>query len=76
MADTGKPEVSRHDFSIAYDGTALVWQVFGPVPAEHPAADFATLWADLARDGLTAHRDYPMIGLDNNPAERALSAIT
>jgi hypothetical protein len=24
VADTGKPEVSRHDFSIAYDGTALV----------------------------------------------------
>lgn len=27
---------------------------------------------DREWDGLTAHRDYPMIGLDNNAAERAL----
>jgi transposase len=27
---------------------------------------------DREWDGLLAHRDYPMIGLDNNPAERAL----
>jgi hypothetical protein len=27
---------------------------------------------DREWDGLAAHRDYPMIGLDNNPAERAL----
>ena len=27
---------------------------------------------DREWDGLAAHRDYPMTGLDNNPAERAL----
>jgi transposase len=31
---------------------------------------FATL--DRESDGLAAHRDYPMISLDNNAAERAL----
>jgi WD40 repeat protein len=42
--------------SASLDGTAVVWQVFGPASAERPAADSAALWADLARDGLTAHR--------------------
>jgi hypothetical protein len=42
--------------SASLDGTALVWQVFGPAPADRPAADFPALWTDLARDGITAHR--------------------
>ena len=42
--------------SASSDGTALVWQVFGPAPADRPAPDSVTLWADLARDGITAHR--------------------
>ena len=41
-----------------------------PGLAEPARKALATL--DREWDGLTAHRDYPMIGLDNNPAERAL----
>ncbi|HEY1004191.1 MAG TPA: IS66 family transposase [Streptosporangiaceae bacterium] len=36
-------------------------------PAKKALATLNREW-----DGLIAHRDYPMIGLDNNPAERAL----
>jgi hypothetical protein len=42
--------------SASLDGTAVVWQVFGPAPAERSAVDSAALWADLTRDGITAHR--------------------
>jgi RNA polymerase sigma factor (sigma-70 family) len=42
--------------SAGLDGTALVWRVFDPVPAERAAANHDVLWADLARDGTTAHR--------------------
>jgi RNA polymerase sigma factor (sigma-70 family) len=42
--------------SAGLDGTALIWRVFDPVPAERPAANLDMLWADLARDGTTAHR--------------------
>src|ERR1700735_831907 len=34
--------------------------------------EMALATLDREWDGLAAHRDYPMIGLDNNPAERAL----
>lgn len=46
----------RRLVSASYDGTALVWQVFDPVPADRRAADLDALWADLAKDGITAHR--------------------
>ena len=42
--------------SASLDGTAVVWQVFGPAHGERPAADSEALWAELARDGITAHR--------------------
>jgi transposase len=45
-------------------------QVTAPGLQEPAKKALATL--DREWDGLTAHRDYPMIGLDNNPAERAL----
>ena len=45
-------------------------QMTAPGLQEPAQKALATL--DREWDGLTAHRDYPMIGLDNNPAERAL----
>jgi transposase len=45
-------------------------QMTAPGLAEPAKKALATL--DREWDGLTAHREYPMIGLDNNPAERAL----
>ena len=43
----------------------------GPPGLQEPTRKaLATL--DRGWDGLTAHRDYPMIGLDNNPAGRAV----
>jgi transposase len=45
-------------------------QVTAPGLQEPAKKALATL--DREWDGLTAHRDYPMIGADNNPAERAL----
>jgi transposase len=45
-------------------------QMAAPGLQEPAKKALATL--DREWDGLTAHRDYPMIGLDNNPAERAL----
>jgi transposase len=45
-------------------------QMTAPGLQEPAKKALATL--DREWDGLTAHRDYPMIGLDNNPAERAL----
>jgi transposase len=41
-------------------------------PGLQDPAKKALATLDRERDGLAAHRDYPMIGLDNNPAERAL----
>ena len=41
--------------SQSEDGTALVWQVFDPAPVPR-ATDLNALWADLAKDGITAHR--------------------
>jgi transposase len=45
-------------------------QMAAPGLQEPAKKALATL--DREWDGLTAHRDYPMIGLDNNTAERAL----
>jgi transposase len=45
-------------------------QMTAPGLQEPAKKALATL--DREWDGLAAHRDYPMIGLDNNPAERAL----
>jgi transposase len=45
-------------------------QMTAPGLQEPAKKALATL--DREWDGLTAHRDYPMIGLDSNPAERAL----
>ena len=41
-----------------------------PGLAEPPKKALATLNREW--DGLTAHRDYPTIGLDNNKAERTI----
>jgi transposase len=45
-------------------------QMAAPGLQEPAKKALATL--DREWDGLTAHRDYPMIGLDNNAAERAI----
>ena len=41
-------------------------------PGLQEPAKKALATLDREWDGLIAHRDYPMIGLDNNPAERAI----
>jgi transposase len=45
-------------------------QAAAPGLAEPAKKALATL--DREWDGLAAHRDYPMVSLDNNAAERAL----
>lgn len=45
-------------------------QMAAPGLQEPAKKALATL--DREWDGLAAHREYPMIGLDNNPAERAI----
>jgi transposase len=45
-------------------------QMAAPGLQEPAKKALATL--DREWDGLVAHRDYPMVGLDNNPAERAI----
>ena len=45
-------------------------QMQGPGLAEHAKKALATL--DREWDGLIAHRDYPMVSLDNNAAERMI----
>jgi transposase len=58
------------DEAIGVIDEARKKQVTAPGLQEPARKALATL--DREWDGLTAHRDYPMIGLDNNPAERAL----
>lgn len=58
------------DEAISVIDEARKKQVTAPGLQEPARKALATL--DREWDGLTAHRDYPMIGLDNNPAERAL----
>lgn len=38
------------------DGTALVWRIFDPAPAERSAEELESLWADLIKDGKVAHK--------------------
>ena len=58
------------DEAIAVIDEARRTQMTAPGLQEPAKKALATL--DREWDGLAAHRDYPMIGLDNNPAERAL----
>ncbi|MDT3446516.1 MULTISPECIES: IS66 family transposase [unclassified Pseudofrankia] len=58
------------DEAITVIDEARKKQMTAPGLQEPAKKALATL--DREWDGLTAHRDYPMIGLDNNPAERAL----
>jgi len=58
------------DEALGVIDTARTKQMASPglqTPARKALATLDREW-----DGLLAHRDYPMIGLDNNPAERAL----
>ena len=58
------------DEAIGAIDAARKEQMAAPGLQEPAKKALATL--DREWDGLTAHRGYPMIGLDNNPAERAL----
>jgi transposase len=58
------------DQAIAAIDAARTGQAAAPGLQEPARKALATL--DREWNGLVAHRDYPMIGLDNNPAERAL----
>ncbi|MGD0069450.1 MAG: IS66 family transposase [Streptosporangiaceae bacterium] len=58
------------DEAIGVIDEARKKQMTAPGLQEPAKKALATL--DREWDGLTAHRDYPMIGADNNPAERAL----
>jgi hypothetical protein len=58
------------DEALGVIDTARTKQMASPGLQEPARKALATL--DREWDGLLAHRDYPMIGLDNNPAERAL----
>ena len=58
------------DKAIGVIDEARRTQMTAPGLQEPARKALATL--DREWDGLAAHRDYPMIGLDNNPAERAL----
>lgn len=58
------------DDALAVIDDARIKQMAAPGLQEPAKKALATL--DREWDGLTAHRDYPMIGLDNNTAERAI----
>ncbi len=58
------------DTALAVIDDARTKQTNAPGLAEPAKKALATL--DREWDGLTTHRDYPMIGLDNNTAERAI----
>ena len=58
------------DTAITAIDTARTKQMAAPGLQEPATKALATL--DREWDGLTAHRDYPMIGLDNNKAERTI----
>jgi transposase len=71
-AGTAELEQARTawDEALGVIDTARTKQMASPglqTPARKALATLDREW-----DGLLAHRDYPMIGLDNNPAERAL----
>jgi transposase len=58
------------DEAIAVIDQARKKQMAAPGLQEPAKKALATL--DREWDGLTAHRDFPVIGLDNNPAERMI----
>jgi transposase len=58
------------DTALAAIDAARKQQMAAPGLQEPAKKALATL--DREWDGLTAHRDYPMINLDNNAAERAI----
>ncbi|EYT93574.1 hypothetical protein ThrDRAFT_00636 [Frankia casuarinae] len=58
------------DTAIGVIDTVRQEQMTSPGLQEPAKKARATM--DREWDGLTAHRGYPMIGLDNNPAERAI----
>ena len=58
------------DEAIAVIDEARKKQMAAPGLQEPAKKALATL--DREWDGLTAHRDFPVIGLDNNPAERMI----
>jgi transposase len=58
------------DAAITAIDTARTTQMAAPGLQEPAKKALATL--DREWEGLTAHRDYPMIGLDNNKAERTI----
>ncbi|ABW16379.1 transposase IS66 [Parafrankia sp. EAN1pec] len=58
------------DAAIGAIDTARREQTASPGLQEPAKKALATM--DREWDGLIAHRDYPMIGLDNNPAERMI----
>jgi len=58
------------DTAIAAIGEARKKQMAAPGLQEPAKKALATL--DREWDGLTAHREYPMISLDNNTAERTI----
>ena len=58
------------DEALAVIDEARKTQMAAPGLQEPAKKALATL--DREWDGLAAHRGYPMIGLDNNPAERAI----
>jgi transposase len=58
------------DEALAVIDEARKKQIAAPGLQEPAKKALATL--DREWDGLAAHRGYPMIGLDNNPAERAI----
>jgi transposase len=72
--DPGGPRTAaaraRWDEALAAINTARTQQAQAPGLQEPAKKALATL--DREWDGLAAHRDYPMLGLDNNPAERAI----
>ena len=71
-AAAGRLEEARGtwDKAITAIDEARRRQMAAPGLQEPAKKALATL--DREWDGLTAHREYPMIGLDNNPAERAI----
>ena len=58
------------DEALTVIGTARKKQMAAPGLQDPARKALATL--DREWDSLTAHRDYPMIGLDNNKAERTI----
>jgi transposase len=71
-AATARLERAREAWDTAATaiGEARKKQMAAPGLQEPAKKALATLHREW--DGLIAHRDYPMIGLDNNPAERAI----